>query len=92
MYDSDSFKIGVDNHASKTISNNSIQFISYITPTPKTILRGAEGNLKVKGVGTVRWKIEDDDGKEYELIVKDFLYVPDISPCLLSPQHWAQQA
>ena len=91
-YDSDSFEIGVDNHASKTISNDSSQFISYITPTPKTILRGAGGNLKVKGVGTVRWKIEDDDGKEHELIIKGCLYVPDMSSCLLSPQHWSQQA
>ena len=43
-YNSDSFDIGVDNHASKTISNDSSQFISYITPTPKTILRGSGGN------------------------------------------------
>ena len=54
MFDSGSFEIGVFNHASKTISNNSSQFISYLTPTPKTILRGAGGNLKVKGVGTVK--------------------------------------
>ena len=53
MYDLDSFEICVDNHASKTISNNSSQFISYITPTPSTILRGAGGNLKVRGMGTL---------------------------------------
>ena len=87
MYDSDSFKIGVDSHASKTISKNSSRHISYITPTSKTILSGVGGNLKVKKVGTVRWKIEDDDGKEHDLIIKGCLYVPDMTSCLLYPQH-----
>ena len=45
MYDSNSYEIGLDNHASKFISNNSSQFISHIIPTPNTILRGAGGNL-----------------------------------------------
>ena len=46
----------------------------------------------MRGMDTVSWKIEDDDGKEYDLIIKGYLYVPDMPSCLLSPQHWAQQA
>ena len=53
---------------------------------------GAGGNLKVKGEGTIVWKIQDDDGSQHDLTIKDCLYVPDLQICLLSPQHWAQQA
>ena len=54
QYDSDSFEIGIDNHASKCIEKDQNNFISPITPTSNTILRGAGGNLKVRGFGTVR--------------------------------------
>ena len=42
--DSDSFEIGIDNHASKCIEKDEINFITQITPTSNTILRGAGGN------------------------------------------------
>ena len=67
-------------------------FISVLTPTPNTVLRGAGGNLKVKGKGTVKWKIEDDNSKVHTIIIKDCMYVPGISTCLLAPQYWTQQA
>ena len=91
-YDSDSFTIGIDNHASRCMSNDIKHFITPLTPTPSTRLRGAGGNLVVKGEGTVRWKIEDDNGKVHTMLIKNCLYVPDLHICLLSPQHWAQQA
>jgi len=62
-------------------------FISALTPTPKIVLRESGGNFKVKGKGTVKWKIENDDGKVHTIIIKDFMYVPGISTCLLAPQH-----
>ena len=91
-FDTGSYSIGVDNHASRTISNRIAHFITPLTPTPNTILLGAGGNLKVKGMGTLQWKIEDDYGKVHIWTIKESLYVSDISTCLLSPQHWAKQA
>ena len=46
----------------------------------------------MRGFGTVRWKITDDNGQVYNITIKGRLYVPDMYACLLSPQHWAQQA
>ena len=92
QYDSDSFVIGIDNHASKTMSNNIKHFITPLNPTPNTFVKGAGGYIKVKGSGTLRWRIEDDDGKVHTILVKDSLYVPNISKYLLSCQHWAKQA
>ena len=91
-YDLDFFMIGIDNHSSKCIEKDKNNFISRITPTHNTILRGAGGNLKVRGFGTVQWIITDDKGQEHDLIIKGYIYVPDMYSYLLSSQHWTQQA
>ena len=54
------------------------------------IVKGVGGNLKVMGSGTLRWKIENDDGKIHKIICKDAIYLPNLHSCLLSPQHWTQ--
>ena len=41
---------------------------------------------------TLQWKVEDNYEKVHTWTIKDPLYLPDISTCLLSPQHWAKQA
>ena len=92
QFDSDSFLIGVDNHASYSISNDSRHFISEIQPVHNKGLKGISGKLKVEGVGTIKWMIEDDDGKRHAIIIPNALYVPTSNHCLLSPQHWAQTA
>ena len=92
QYDSDSFVIGIDNHVSKTISNDTKNFITPLTPIPNTFVKGVGGYINVMGSGTLRWRIEDDDGKVHTILVKDSLYVSNIPKCLLSSQHWAKQA
>ena len=39
------------------------------------------------GEGTIKWKWLDDAGEVHTMIVKNSLYVPNSSICLLSPQH-----
>ena len=46
-FDTDSYMIGIDNHASRCISNNIDHFITSLTPTPRSYLRGITGDLKV---------------------------------------------
>ena len=69
-HDSDSFEIGIDNHASKCIEKDENNFITQITPTSNTILRGAGENLKVRGFKTVRWNITYDNGQEHNISIK----------------------
>ena len=94
-FDSDSFLIGIDNHASRSISNNIRHFVTPLSKPPKTRqrIRGI-GNqmLSVTGEGTVLWKWEDDDGDVHQHYIDGVLYVPEASFCILSPQHWSQQA
>ena len=48
--------------------------------------------MQVKGVGTKKWRIADDNGTPHDIYIKNALYVPDLPISLLSPQHWAKQA
>ena len=84
--------IGIDNHASRCISNDVNHFITTLTPFPPSYLRGITSNLQVKGEGTLVWSIYDDQGRSHKILNKNCLYVPCLSSCLTSPKHWADQA
>jgi hypothetical protein len=61
--DTDSFMIGLDNHATCCMENNVHNFVTKLTPTPNIRVRGVGNQLmEAKGKGTVLWKIEDDNG------------------------------
>jgi hypothetical protein len=55
-------------------------------------VEGIKQGLDIRGVGTFKFKIEGDNGKTHKIKVPNTLYVPDLRRCLLSPQHWAQEA
>jgi len=88
-FDTDSFTIGVDSHASACISHNKSHFKDL------RHWKGAQlkaiGSTPIQGIGTLTWTIADDNGQPKELNIANSLYVPDISKCLLSPQHFAKQ-
>ena len=84
--------IGVDNHASKMISNDISHFIGPIRPTNVGV-KGFGGNMvKATSKGNVKWKIEDDDGRVHIFTIHNALYVPQSSFCILCPQQWTKQA
>jgi hypothetical protein len=53
---------------------------------------GINSGLEIKGIGTFKFKVDDNDGKTHEIKIPNSLYLPDLKRCLLSPQHWAQEA
>jgi hypothetical protein len=88
---SDLFIIGIDNHASRSISNNIDHFITALRSPKNAFIQGVGGELlTVKGEGTLVWHIKDDEGRAHKITIKDSLFVPKAPICLLSPQHWAQ--
>jgi hypothetical protein len=91
-FDSDSFKIGIDNHASRTMSPNKDHFEDLTLYNTTTTVGGIGSGLSIKGVGTFVFKIEDDDGGVHRIKIPNSLYVPGLKTVLLSPQHWAQEA
>ena len=88
-YDSDSYQLGIDNHASYSMTNNQADFID--TPVKVRVrIKGINGNVVSALRGTVKWSIEDDDGVSHTLIIPGTYYLPMLPLRLLSPQHLAQ--
>ncbi len=55
-------------------------------------VEGIKQGLVIKGIGTFKFKIKYDNGKTHEIRVPNTLFLPDLRRCLLSPQHWVQEA
>ncbi len=53
---------------------------------------GISNGLAIAGKGTFKFTIKDNEGTHHTIRIKNSLYVPDMRRCLLSPQHWAQEA
>ena len=92
-FDTDSFKIGVDSFASRCMANNPDYFEHLkLNKAVKRSVQGISKGLDIAGEGTFVLDIEDDVGGIHTIKVKNSLYVPELRFCLLSPQHWAQEA
>jgi hypothetical protein len=75
------------------ISNNIDHFSTALRPPKNVFIQGVGGELlTVKGEGTLFWHIKDNQGKVHKITIKDSLYVPKATFCLLSPQQWSQSA
>eukprot|EP00957_Ditylum_brightwellii_P151202 11513318-Ditylum_brightwellii.AAC.1 len=75
----DLFSIGVDRHATWTISNNPDHFITPIQQVKMGVkqprVEDFEGGLtNIKGFGTVQWRLEDDDEKICAIKIKGAAY------------------
>jgi hypothetical protein len=53
---------------------------------------GISDGLEIAGKGTFKFNIKDNGGRQHTIRITNSLYVPDLRRCLLSPQHWAQEA
>ena len=48
--------------------------------------------IRNKGDRHIQMRIEDDNGRSHTIKIPNSLYLPELRLCLLSPQHWAQEA
>ena len=53
---------------------------------------GIGSGIAIKGVGTFKFRLEDDDRQVHTIRVPNLLYVPSLKRVLLAPHHWAQEA
>jgi hypothetical protein len=88
-FDTDSFDILIDNCCNYTLTND---INDYIEPPVKSSVRvrSYNGSTNSTKVGTVKWKIKDDNGKVHNFILPNTYYSSSAETRLLSPQHWAQ--
>ena len=66
-FSTDSYSIGIYNHASSCISNMIDHFITASTPYTHYYNIGGRGNLNVNGMSTLQCKIEEDNVKIHAL-------------------------
>jgi hypothetical protein len=90
-FDSNLFPIGINTHASRCMANAPHLFED-LRLSDKGKVQGINDGLEIKGKGTFKFKIEDNNGQTHEIKIPNSLYIPDLERCLLSPQHWAQEA
>jgi hypothetical protein len=87
-FDSDSFPIEVDNHASYCYVNSS-HLLDNLVLSDKGTVDGINDALAIKGKGTFKFTIWDKNGRQHNICIPESLYVPGMKKCLLSTQHWA---
>ncbi len=91
-FDSDSYLIGLDNHASRCMANAPHLFEDLRLDNNKGQVDGINSGLDIAGQGTIKFNIINNDGKLHKIKTPNMLYVSNLKRCLLLPQHWAQEA
>jgi hypothetical protein len=88
-FDTDSYEILIDHCCSHSLTNSKEDFIEPPVKS-KVRVRGYNGHTNSTMVGTVKWRVKDDNGKIHNIILPNTYYSPSVETRLLSPQHWAQ--
>jgi hypothetical protein len=91
-FDTDSYPIGVDNHALRCMANTPHLFENLVVAPQGQHVSGIAAGIEIRGVGTYIIRLQDNQGKIHEIKIPNSLYIPKLRQCLLSPQHWAQEA
>ncbi len=90
-FDSNSYPIRIDTHALHCMVNAPHLFKDLKLGDVGEV-EGIKSGLDIKGMGTFKFQIKDDNGMTHEIEITNSLYVPELKRCLLSPQHWVQEA
>ena len=91
QFDSDSYKLMLDDRASACITNCKDDFVE----PPKRVdrkVKGIKGHDDATHRGTLMWYLEDDTGLVHVILIQGAYLIPDATTRILSPQHFAQQA
>ncbi|CAB9501303.1 unknown protein [Seminavis robusta] len=91
QFDTDSVLIAIDNCSSRCITNCMLDFIDKPVAV-KISVQGIGGSVMATYKGTVRWSIEDEQGKVHHFTIPNTYYNASTPYRLLSPQHWAAVA
>lgn len=92
IFDVDSDPVGIDNRCSACMSHVRSDFKGNIVKTTRTIQVFGGSKIFKLYLGTITWRIEDDEGYIHSISIPGSYFVPEGSSRLISPQHWAQQA
>ena len=90
QFDTDSELVGIDNWCTACISHNINDFVGPLHDCNRAINGfGGTKTTQVK-MGTIEWKIMDDNGRVHTMWIPKSFYVPKGQARLWSPQHVAK--
>ena len=89
-FDTDSGPVGIDNRCSACISGYIQDFETPPVPTNRTIKGFGGSTTTGVMVGTIKWKVFDDEGNQHTFRIPHSYYVQGCGMRLFSPQHWIQ--
>jgi hypothetical protein len=84
QFDSDYYPIGIDNHVLRCMVNAPHLFEDLKLGAVGEV-EGIKSGLDIKGTGTFKFKIKDNNGMMHKIKIPNSLYVPELKRCLLSP-------
>ena len=87
--DTDSYTAAIDTCTSESICKHKECFVGDIKPCKNVYVQGVGGRIKASGYGSVKMRIEDDQGKAFDLLIHNVIYLPDSPINLISPQRWS---
>jgi hypothetical protein len=90
-FDLDPYPIGIDTHAMRCMANAPHLFKDLKIGDVGEV-EGIKSGLDIKGTGTFKFKINHNNGMMHKIKIPNSLYVPELKRCLMSPQHWVQEA
>jgi hypothetical protein len=91
QFNSNSYSIGIDTHAMRCMVNAPHLFKDLKLGDVREV-EGIKSGLDIKGMVTFKFKIKHSNGMMHKIKIPNSLYVPELKRCLLSPQHWVQEA
>jgi hypothetical protein len=90
-FDLDSKQIATENCSSRCLTVSRRDFVPGTLSKCNVLVSGVGGTIKCELQGTVKWTIQDDQGRAHDLLVPDTPMCEALPHRLLSPQHWAQE-
>ena len=86
----DCYQFAIDTCTTYHICKEKELFVGSIRSSKNLFVQGVGGKIQVKGYGTIKVRIQDDDGQTHDIQIHDVLYVPDSPTNLISPQQWSK--
>ena len=88
--DEASYQFVIDTGTTFTICRLKELFLDGIKKAKDIWIKGVGGKVKVRGYGSIKVSVTDDDSNECDLVISNVLYVPESPTNLLSPQLWSK--
>jgi hypothetical protein len=73
------------------MGNRPVQFED-LNGKDDTEVKGIKGGLEIKGTGTFKFHIKDNDRGVHLIKIPNGKNVPELKICFLLPHHWVQEA